>query len=323
MSLDDMIQYPDIQNLSIPRERLIRDTIDELRVAMPAQLIMSGQQNWEIWDELCKANAYLGNLDVTWVSSDMLSSEICTRLEEKNARIVFIRQPIIISGAPGYVFDEIICEMELLSLTKDMEQLQKPTVELMLPASHWHTVLRWGGRLVFSVDSDSNLAISSNIAKALDIEGLGLIKEVNPSFFSIKYNNSASANTSAKFIVPPFEYVVMRPVIRSDGSGSNVAKWFFGRGPAALPNTTGMLEQQPLMLGAFVMLPRNACLNIKIRMAARHHIDSKIPNFSSIVDTLQLLGKSVRDFIVGGFPLVEESLNGYDPKNNKEPLCEF
>ncbi len=322
------IYFPDFPHLIYPRTELLRMSTEELYEALPQKKVMSSDQsNWQMWEEITKSTAMLGNLDFTWIDTTALELPIKSWLHQQKSRLALIMQPIVISGPPQCVFDEIYCELDIYSVTAKNKRLSMlPTIKELMPISKWHTVLSWGSRLSLNINSQSQLTISPSQSLLLAgeqakelIVSEQILKELVPAL-SLQTSQVASEDASAHLIVKPFEYIVRRPLIKSDGIGSNKARFYFGRGPMT-KKSSGMLEDSQLTVASIVIVPEKSCLEIHTKLAARHHLDAKIPNFASLIDTLQLASSVVRDFILGGAPLVDEKINGYPVTQGSPPIC--
>lgn len=324
---ENEVSFPDIPNLEFSRDELLRMSKDELQEVIPQKIVMSGNSIWDIWEDISRTTARLGNLEITWIKTESLDKKTQSLLIAKNLRLALIKQPIIISGPPQSVFDELYCEIKIFSVTSKRKKLpDAPTIKELIPGNKWHDVLKWGSRLALTINNQSQLTLDQSLSS------LGLLDEREVSEqddsgimdllpkIELHEKNTLNEDSSMFFVVNPFEYVIRRPLIKSDGIGSNQARWFFGRGPST-EETSGLLEDNVITVGIVALVPEKTCLEVHCRMAARHHMDAKIPNFISLVDTLQLVSTAVKNFIVGGAPLIDEKINGYPAEQKHSPIC--
>ena len=317
--------FMEVAGLSIPRQEIIERASLEIKGLLPQQVTMNRDPAWVLWNELIETSAEPGMLELSWIDTNLLEQEVQASLAEKNMGLVFVQQPILIFGRPGRVFDEVYCKMEFASASADLATnvLHTPIIKWMFPSSKWHNLLSWGSQLDLRIDERANLQVSDlDVAASFLNEELvvALLEAVDRLRDSSNLEISVSAQLGARFVVERFRYVVRRPLARVEGVGHNVGRWFFGRGPAS-EEGSGHLEDTSLLVGALLMVPRDACLDVRVKIGARHHFDSSVPNISSLLDLVRYLSASIRDFITGGMPLVDERHNGFPLEQSAPPIC--
>ncbi|MBD2472415.1 hypothetical protein [Nostoc sp. FACHB-145] len=209
-----------------------------------------------------------------------LLTDIKKKMREHNLYKVDI--PITLKSAPDWAFSSLVCNVAFCRDEEDSKQVHLlPIIHDIFPSDEWQEILSFQESLTLGLDE--NLAFRAEVEK-MEGKWQQLGGEAQAKL-------AVQVGGGIKLAFGPFFYRIRQAKIRSRGRGNVQAFWEL--------QGTKYVNEQDLMLGVILMVPKSRSKPISVIGALEAHHDFQVWS-ANLLPFNRFFQGAIQQFLEGG-----------------------